>query len=363
MPRYAKKLYQVGDFWLSQRGAAFYRTWYDNDNRQTRRVSLGVASLDEAKAKLHKWYLENQRGRERGEDATLKDVFAVWMNEHGKNLRSADSYAILLRRWTEFYGEDAKVSDLKDIHRQEDFQRWLFDRGLASNSVNRVQEAGRTAINRAWKRGMVENKPFIHCIPIERIKPKGRPLSVEEISQLYTHAADHVRLFLILMLGTAARNEAITSLTWPQIDFDAGLVHLNPPGRKQTTKRRPSVKLVPFVREVLEPMEKSTPRVIMFRGQKVAECMRGMRRAVARAGLEGDVSAYSCRHTVARWMRREGVSPWEAACQLGHKMPGYSMTELYAADSPDYLENAARAIDKLLRASIPLDAPRIASGR
>jgi integrase len=287
---------------------------------------------------------------------------AVFMAEHGSKLATASSLKILCRRWVEFYG-DAMVSDLKDIHRQEEFQAWLFGRGLANNSVNRVQEAGRTAINRAWKRGMIEHKPFIHCVPVDRDRPKGRPLTVEEIGKLYTNAADHVRLFLILLLGTAARCGAITSLTWQQVDFEAGLIRLNPEGRKQTSKRRATVKLVPFVREVLEPMDKTTPRVMMFRGEKMKECMRGVRRAVERAKLDRAITAYSCRHTVARWLRKSGVSPWETACQLGHRLPGYSITELYASESPDYLENAGSAIEKLLRAAIPLDAPKVPYAR
>ncbi|MGR9462709.1 hypothetical protein [Rhizobium leguminosarum] len=43
--------------------------------------------------------------------------------------------------------------------------------------------------------------------------------------------------------------------------------------------------------------------------------------------------------------------------QLGHEVVGFSMTERYATWSPDYLEKSTAAIDKLLRASIPSDAP------
>ncbi|WP_280951776.1 hypothetical protein [Rhizobium chutanense] len=44
-------------------------------------------------------------------------------------------------------------------------------------------------------------------------------------------------------------------------------------------------------------------------------------------------------------------------------MPGYNITEMYALASPDYLEKAAEAIEKLLRTAIPLDAPLIERGR
>lgn len=166
-----------------------------------------------------------------------------------------------------------------------------------------------------------------------------------------------------LLLATGARNEAITSQTWPQIDFENGLVHLNPKGRKQTSKRRPTVPLVPFLREVLEPMDKTTPAVIMFRGQKVVHINKGIRAALRRAHMDWEVTACFYSHTVARWLRKEGVPPWETAMQLGHKVTGFSMTERYASWSPDYLEKSSAAIEKLLRAAIPLDAPPVQNGR
>ena len=87
----------------------------------------------------------------------------------------------------------------------------------------------------------------------------------------------------------------------------------------------------------------------------------------AAAGLDEEVNPYSIRHTVARWMRQNGVPAWEVAAQLGHKSRDYRTTELYAAFDPAYLENAVRAIDLLfdrLRANFaPVDEPFFRSVR
>ena len=72
------------------------------------------------------------------------------------------------------------------------------------------------------------------------------------------------------------------------------------------------------------------------------------------AGLDGDVNPYSIRHTVARWMRQNGVPAWEVAAQLGHKSRDYRTTELYAAFDPSYLSNAVRAIDRLFDGFAPV---------
>jgi hypothetical protein len=41
---------------------------------------------------------------------------------------------------------------------------------------------------------------------------------------------------------------------------------------------------------------------------------------------------------------------WEVAALLGHKLPGYSITELYAAADPVHMEATRNALDQLLRA-------------
>ncbi|RVD58838.1 site-specific integrase [Mesorhizobium sp. M2D.F.Ca.ET.223.01.1.1] len=367
MARGVKRLFQIGDHWLDRRDdrPGWYRFSYDPTTRQTRKFSMETDNFEEAKAKLEDWYMEQRlrSGRDlRSEDVTLRDLFKEYEANHVHKLRSRQAVSILLRYWLDFW-KDATVADVRSIPRQEEFVAWLFAKGLANNSVNRGLEVGRGAINRAWRRGVIRDKPFIQMLTVETDRPMGRPLDVAEIRKLYTHSADHIRLFLVLMLATGARNEAITSLTWPQIDFENNLVLLNPKGRKQTSKRRPTVRLVPFLREVLEPMDKTTPAVVMFRGQKVVHINKGIRAALRRADMDREVTAYSCRHTVARWLRKEGVPPWETAMQLGHKVTGFSMTERYASWSPDYLEKSSAAIEKLLRAAIPLDAPPVPNGR
>jgi len=121
--------------------------------------------------------------------------------------------------------------------------------------------------------------------------------------------------------------------------------------------------MVPFGREQLMKFNDREGRVLSFRGKSFNTAHQGIQKAVGRAELKGKVTPYSFRHTVARWLRKEGVSPWEVGAQLGHKMPGYNITEMYASASPDYLDKASAAIEKLLRTANPLDAPLIERGR
>jgi hypothetical protein len=55
--------------------------------------------------------------------------------------------------------------------------------------------------------------------------------------------APHARLYVELGIATMARPSAILELQWPQVDWEREQVDFNPPGRRQTKKRRPIVPL------------------------------------------------------------------------------------------------------------------------
>ena len=354
--RYDEREYRVGDFWISRRtgSKAWYRTWYDCAGQQTRRVSLGTADFEIAKQKLDEWWmaerLKHSRQLSPGE-VTLAEVFKEYYDNHGAKLRSGKTIKILLRYWLDFWGT-AVVSDARDVVRQEQFRAFLEAKGLRHNSVNRTLEIGRAALNRAYRRGVIASVPYINCLEVENLRPMGRPLSLDECRRLYWKGSEepHFRLYMLMALGTAARPEALTTLTWPQVDFENGLIHLNPEGRKQTSKRRPIVRMPATLLKALEALPKNTPRVLMFRGRPLARLVSVWPKVKDRAKLPGRVNAYSLRHTVASYLRGQRVPPWEVSAQLGHRLEGYSMTERYTHLDPTYLAKSAKALDKMLRA-------------
>jgi len=90
-------------------------------------------------------------------------------------------------------------------------------------------------LNWSWKRGEIENLPYIALVKCPRPEPKGRPLELAEVVQLFRNAKDqHLKVFMAFMLGTSARTSAILDLQLNQIDLQAGLIELNPSGRSCT---------------------------------------------------------------------------------------------------------------------------------
>jgi integrase len=359
MPRYSKHEFQIGEWWLSQRDGspAWYATFYDAAAKHTRRISLGTDNFEEAQQKLLERYLEQNRPQNAPtETVALADIVLDYYKKHGQNARSAGSIKISCAYWVDFFGEESIAAATKP-QRLEAFVKHLKGLGHATAYIQRILGVGKAALQRAWRQGEIASVPFIPSIKVDYGAPRGRPLKVVELARLLTEASDHLRLLLMILIGTAARPEAALELTGDQIDFDAGLLDLNPPGRAQTKKFRPVVKLPRALAVALKNAPAGT--LVTYHGHPVKKINKAWRALREDAELDEAVNPYSIRHTVARWMRQHGVPAWEVAAQLGHKSRDYRTTELYAAFDPAYLSNAVNAIDKLfdeLRASFaPVD--------
>lgn len=372
MPNYQKRDFQLGEFYLSKRGnsPAWCRTWFDSDTRQTRRISLGTADFEQAKQALTDWFVLNQtRQNQPAGGMPIAEIIARYWEHHGQGLNSAYTTRLSLNYWLDFYGDES-VDKLTSVERQEAFHRWLLAKGMKSTTASRVLTAGRAAINRAWKRGEISSAPFIHPMPNARqaqqsAEPKGRALDVEEVARLLSASdVEHFRAFVLIMLATTGRPDAIRELTLAQCDIDNRLIALNPPGRTQTTKYRPTVRMPESIVPLITFLGKTQGRrYLVGEGDEVVKSLRSAwRGARRRAGLDDRVNPYSLRHTMARWLRKEGVPAWEVSAQLGHKRPDLSITEIYAPHDPTYLDNAVRAIDSFfaeLRANCVLVEERI----
>ena len=344
----AEPLYKLGEYWIGTRKGSnkYYRVWWDAEAGMIKRASLGTSDLDEAKRELREWFARQHLPEQEPINAvSLATVIRVYYEEHAMTRPSHEAARIELTKWLDYFGGKS-VADATQPTVLDAFMKSLLDQGLSANYVNRIMSSGRAAINRAWKKGMITSAPFIPTTPVGDVPPKGRPLSLDEVRALY-HTTQYgwLKRFILWMVGTAARPDAILDLTLAQIDLEYDLIHLNPKGRSQTKKYRPTVKLPPTLRAHMG----DGPYVIMDGGKPrvdVKYAWRKMRRELA---FDDDVVPYSLRHTMARHLRASGVDGWEVAAQLGHKQLGLSTTEIYAPFAPNYLSSSAQELDKYLQ--------------
>lgn len=184
--------------------------------------------------------------------------------------------------------------------------------------------------------------------PIERPtkpEPKEAYLTKDEARALMDAAnAPHVRLAILLMLGTGARNEAAMQLTWDRVDFDRKMIQLRNPFDKSRRKGRATVPMNDGLLVALETARKGalTPFVIEWAGKPVKSVKKGLK-AAGDAMKRPDVSPHMLRHSAAVWLAEDGHSMWEIAAFLGHE-DIKATTRIYARFSPSHLRKLADSL-------------------
>ena len=335
---------QIGDYWLSQRpnSPVWCRTWFDVASRQTSRASLGTDDLAAARITLAKWVtLHGHRAAQQPRDVLMGDVFARYYEKHGQHTAGAGVQRRNLFVALERMQEGITVAEFT-LDAQHTLTRRMEADGYQPGTIKRVMGAAKAAVQWAWKNGELERPiPFL---TVQEGPPRERVMDAGEIAALWDHAEqEHLRMFILLLLGTAARPAAVLELTREQCDFDRGLIDLNPPGRMQTKKRRPVVPMPDFLR----PWIKQAPAgaLVQFRGKAVVKVNKTWRDARSAAGLDDAVVPYTIRHTIATELRARGVPELELAGLLGHAMPNFRTTGRYAKYAPNHLSAARAAVD------------------
>jgi len=204
---------------------------------------------------------------------------------------------------------------------------------------------GRSALSRAKRESEITSVPFIPTVEVG--EPKERALTLDQMAIIFDNVkSDHLVMFCLVMANTMARPEAVLELTRFQLDFESKLVRLNPEGRKQTKKYRPTV---PMTNTLLPWLQKAkTNYVITYHGDRVYSVKKTFQRLPKVAkGLPERISPYCIRHTMAKELRRRGVPPGKFR-DAGPQGAGLRTTEIYAKYDPSYLSAARIAIDEVM---------------
>ena len=162
----------------------------------------------------------------------------------------------------------------------------------------------------------------------------------------------------MIRLNTGCRGDAARDLQPFQIDWDAGLVMLNPAGRQQTKKFRPIVPLTDYLRGYLKGLG-SVTRYVAWHGEKIDSIKTTWRSVRQAAELPTTFYPKILRHTVGTELRRRGVPGWDVSGQLGHKKgESAGTTENYAKFDPAYMARAKEALDQWMQ-ELAADVPRM----
>ncbi|MEM7505570.1 MAG: tyrosine-type recombinase/integrase [Pseudomonadota bacterium] len=211
-----------------------------------------------------------------------------------------------------------------------------------------------TVLNWAVKRELIDRAP--HVERPAKPAPRDRWLTRKDAMKVIDAASfPHLRLSMILLVGTAARVGAILDLTWDRVDLERGQINLTRASDGAKRKQRATVPINGMVRAALVEAQQGavTDHVIEWSGKPVASIKKGIAAAAKRAGVEG-VSAHVFRHTAAVWMAEANVPMARIAQYLGHR--DSRVTErIYARFAPDHLRDEAEILSLPIRAASSFD--------
>lgn len=177
----------------------------------------------------------------------------------------------------------------------------------------------------------------------------------------------HLRRFILIGLYTGTRHSAMRALLWEEaltqawVDLDKGMIYRRGRGERETTKRRPVVKLPPRLLAHLRRWRRLDAEiaetkaankngelhrritVLHHGGEPIAGKIRtGFQNCVRDAGLSEGVTPHWMRHTAATWLMEGGVEMWQAAAYLG--MSTTTLEKHYGHHRPDHQAGAIRAL-------------------
>ncbi len=355
-----KRVKEYTHYWLAIAvpSGVHYASWYDALAEQTRRRSLDTTDPEAAFATMRSLEERGITG-DPGTALHLKAIRTVaelldWHEDYTKTLVSAEDEGLNIRLLKRHLGK-RQVASLVE----EDFDAFRNIRlaaGRTLGTVSRELTTLRSAIKRAVRNRRLRRDAAPH-VPEYADKnykrsapPKGRVMTLQELAKLIDAFVEvHMLIYVVWLINTAARPGAILDVTDVQIDIERNRVNMNPPGRIQTKKWRPTL---PIPTTLLPWCTDLPPgHVITWRGARVQSIKRGFTKAARRAGLPGHEASYSVRHMLGRYMRKKGVMVDEIALWLGHIQPPDSVetTLIYSPDEPEYLMNAKAAVEAFVR--------------
>ncbi len=319
-------VYRITDEYalVSRKGTAnLYLEWREGGQKVAR--ATGCSSLDDAKRRARELILElAELQDEPAEEVPIMAVLDRYWLKHGANLPSKTTAKRAIALWREFWGETATVPELT-IGRQEAFVDWLRARGYSDGYLRRVVGVGQTALNRARKRQELDSVPFIELPPGGEAFPH-RATRTQLVTLLNAPMPPHVWTYVLIRLNTCCRGDAALDLQPYQVDFETGMVRLNPAGRRQTKKRRPTVPLTKTLAKHLKGHQ--GPYYAGWQGRRTQSIKTTWRKIRAAAKLPVWFAPKVLRHTVASELRRRGVPEWDVKGLMGHT--GGGVTEGYA---------------------------------
>ncbi len=278
---------------------------------------------------------------------TVREVFDVYMNNHGERKESAARMRRLFERhFSQFADRPAASIKPVEVH------AWHMHVGnnIGQPTANRALEVVRAAFNKAIKWGFYSGINPCMGVSVFPLESRDRYLSSRvEIEKFFralgTMRTSTFRNFVLVALFTAARESNVMAMRWCDLDFDLKIWRIG-----KTKSGKPVY--LPLIDEALAAIEgqRGKDEFWVFPGKGKTGHMvspgRTWERLCKKAGIS-NLRMHDLRRTMGSWEANTGASLQVIQKTLGHSST--RATHIYARLQ---LEPVRAAMEKATKAML-----------
>lgn len=247
-----------------------------------------------------------------------------------------------------FFGESrASAISAVDIRKFIDCRQ---EEEASNAEINRELAAIKRTYSLAVQAGRILQKPYIPMLKENNVRTGF--FEREQFESVRNHLSEDLGPMVTFAYITGWRiYSEVMPLRWPQVDFEAGRVRLEPGTTKNDEARE-----FPLTSELKAVLEGQKARAITLKkrgiicpwifnrgGKPIKEFRRSWKTACKKAGIPGRIP-HDFRRTAVRNLVRAGIPERVAMMMTGHKTR--SVFERYNIVSPGDLDQAAKRMDE-----------------
>ncbi len=318
-----------------------------DDSRELQRTAFKPQRIDKVE-------ISHNRKQEAA-SILIADVIAIYIRDKAVLQARPSDVAGRAKKLLEFWG--GRTLDQVSGSTCREYVLW---RGKAASARRELEDLS-AAISYHRREGLC--REVITVVLPKKGEPRSKWLTRSEVAKLlwiawrfrdatppFQRSRQHVARFILTALYTGTRAGAVCSAAlqptvghgW--IDVDRGVFYRRPEGERETTKRKPPVRLsVRLLAHMRRWKANGQKFVVEFHNKPVRDVDRAFRNCVREAKL-AKVSPHTLRHTAATWLMQAGVDTWEASGFLGMSLK--ILERVYGHHHPDFQKAAA---DKIAR--------------
>jgi integrase len=255
--------------WLTKRGEVYYAAWYDQEQGETKRLSLRTADGGEAKSRFAAFLREGAFAQpSRAPGLTVTEALDQYLREHAsKKCADFTRQEDAAKHLKAFFGDEplARV-DIPQSRAYADARRsGLIGGGKcrigkyavgSDSTIRRELNVLRAASNHAkrWKRSTVDIQVELPTETLLSEDVQAPYFTRAEIATMLGSTDGEFHHFLTLAYYTGARRGSIEELTKGQVRLDQRQILLQKPGKVRTKKRQPIVPILPEMEESVQAL-------------------------------------------------------------------------------------------------------------